>query len=144
MLQSLGIAVLTLLILGGAPLFAEGAKETAQPKGAAEKWEDVQKAAQKEGKVVVYSVTSRITLAAEKFQAKTRIKVESHRLTEVELIERLNREAASGITAVDLVLIEDYPSMMETLVRPGYLVNFVPPSARDTVPAAQQNPLVFA
>ena len=66
------------------------------------------------------------------------------RLSEVELIERLNREAASGITGVDLVLIEDYPSMMETLVRPGYLVNYVPPSARDAVPASHQNPLVFA
>ena len=80
MLHSIGIAVLTLLIVGVAPLFAEGAKETAQPKGAAEKWDDVQKAAQKEGKVVVYSVTSRITLAAEKFQAKTGIKVRKQRV----------------------------------------------------------------
>jgi iron(III) transport system substrate-binding protein len=109
-----------------------------------ENWNDIVKAANKEGKVVVYSTTSRIMAAAEAFEQKTGIKVEAHRLSETELIERVYREARAGIKSVDLVLIEDFPSMKELLVAPGYLVNYIPPSARKAVPETMHNPLVFA
>ncbi len=109
-----------------------------------ENWNDIVKEADKEGKVVVYSTTSRITSAAEDFEKKTGIKVEAHRLSETELIERVFREAQAGVKSVDLVLIEDFPSMKELLVSPGYLDNYIPPSARTAVPENLQNPLVFA
>lgn len=101
-------------------------------------------AAQKEGKLIVYSVTSRIHLAAEAFQAKYGIQVEAHRLSEVELVERVYQEARAGVDAVDIVLIEDYPSIKELLIEPGYLVNYVPPSAKEAVDEQYHDPLVFA
>ena len=135
-----GIFLLSLYAGGSGETAKQGPSMAAKP----EVWSEVVAAAQKEGKVVVYATTSRITLAAENFTKKTGIKADAHRLSEVELIERLNKEAASGITAADVVLIEDYPSMMETLVKPGYLVNYIPPSAREGVPKEYQTPLVFA
>lgn len=110
----------------------------------AEDWDQIVADARKEGKVVVYSVTSRIHEAAEAFEEKYGIKVEAHRLSETELLERVYQEARARVHAVDVVLIEDFPSMKELLVDPGHLVNYVPPSARDTVPEEYQNPLVFA
>lgn len=106
--------------------------------------EDMIEAAKKDGKVVVYATTSRITLAAEAFTKKYGIPVEEHRLSEIELVERVYQEAKAGVNAVDLVLIEDFPSIKELLIHPGYLTNYVPPSARDAVPVEYQDPLVFA
>ncbi|NMB01743.1 MAG: extracellular solute-binding protein [Firmicutes bacterium] len=110
----------------------------------ADELEELIAAAKKEGKVVVYSVTSRIHLAAEAFQEKYGIEVEEHRLSEVELVERVYQEARAGVNAVDLVLIEDYPSIKELLIQPGYLTNYVPPAARDAVDEQYHDPLVFA
>ncbi|NLL47418.1 MAG: extracellular solute-binding protein [Firmicutes bacterium] len=101
-------------------------------------------AAKAEGKLVVYSVTSRIHLAAEAFEAKYGIEVEEHRLSEIELVERVYQEARAGVDNVDIVLIEDYPSIKELLINPGYLQNYVPPSAIEAVPAEYHDPLVFA
>jgi len=109
-----------------------------------ENWNDILKAASKEGKVVVYSTTSRITEAAKGFEKEFGIKVDSHLLSETELIERVYREARAGIKSADLVLIEDFPSMKELLIAPGYLVNYIPPCAMKDVPADMRNPLVFA
>ena len=138
--------VLLSVLLAAVPLFgaaqAEGT-QTAKP-DAKEDWNAVMAAAKAEGKVVVYATTSRIGVAGEAFTAKYGIKVEANRLSEVELIERLYQESISGVNAVDVVLIEDYPSMKELLVDPGHLVNSVPPAAREAIPAEYQNPLVFA
>lgn len=110
----------------------------------AEELEELIAAAQKEGKLVVYATTSRINLAAEAFQEKFGIQVEAHRLSETELIERVYQEARAGVNAVDIVLIEDYPSFKELLIDTGYLVNYVPPVALEHVPEEYHNPLVFA
>ena len=75
-----------------------------------ENWNDILKAASKEGKVVVYSTTSRITEAAKGFEKEFGIKVDSHLLSETELIERVYREARAGIKSADLVLIGDFPA----------------------------------
>ncbi len=110
---------------------------------AQESWDSVVEAAREEGKVVVYSTTSRITLAAEIFSELYGIEVEAHRLSETEIIERTFQESRAGVNAVDILLIEDIPSVLELLVNTGYLVNYVPPSAQ-AIPEQYQDPLVFA
>ena len=107
-------------------------------------WDAVMEAAKKEGKVTVYAVTSRIQAAVQKFTEETGIQVEATRLSEVELIERVYQEGRTGVNNVDLVLIEDYPSMKELLIDTGYLVNFVPPEAIAHIPAQYHDPMVFA
>lgn len=110
----------------------------------ADELDDLIAAAKKEGKLVVYAVTTRVHQAAEAFQELYGIEVEAHRLSEIELVERVYQEARAGVNAVDLVLIEDYPSIKELLINPGYLVNYVPPAAREAVDPEYHDPLVFA
>lgn len=131
--HTLLISVLSLVLLFGMASLAH-----------AEDWDQIVADAKKEGKLVVYSVTSRIHEAAEAFEEKYGIQVEAHRLSETELLERVFQEARARVHAVDVVLIEDFPSMKELLIDPGHLVNYVPPSVAAKVPEEYQNPLVFA
>ncbi len=101
-------------------------------------------AAQAEGKVVVYSVTSRISKAAEAFEAKYGIKVEATNLKDFELIEKVSKEGSTGVNGVDFVLAQDGGRMMGELVNLGYLYNYVPPTMKDIIPAKYQEPLVFS
>jgi spermidine/putrescine-binding protein len=61
-------------------------------------------AAKEEGKVVVYSITSRISNAAEAFTAKYGIAVEAYNLKDFEMIEKVSREVGSGIIGADFVV----------------------------------------
>ena len=86
--------VMILMLCAGSFLFAGGAEETAEP--VAEEvpmtHDELVTAAQEEGKVVVYSVTSRIANAAEGFKEKYGIEVEATNLKDFELIEKIHPE----------------------------------------------------
>lgn len=105
--------------------------------------EELVEAAKKEGKLVVYSNTSRISQAAEKFTAKYGIEVEASNLKDGELIEKVTREVSGNISGADLVLIQDSGRVYGQLIAPGYLVNYVPESMKDVIPEQYQNPLAF-
>jgi iron(III) transport system substrate-binding protein len=100
-------------------------------------------AAKAEGKVVVYSITSRISNAAEAFQKKYGIKVEASNLKDGELIEKVSKEVGGGIAGADFVIAQDSGRVYGQLIAIGYLVNYVPDSMKNVIPAAFQNPLVF-
>jgi len=99
----------------------------------AEDWSKVEAAAKKEGKLLVYSTTSRTAKAAEAFSKSTGIAVEVVRLKEQELITRSYQEAQSGVHKVDMVVGEDWPAARELLNNTGYFVNYVPPTAKKTI-----------
>lgn len=100
-------------------------------------------AAKKEGKVVVYSITSRIANAAKAFEAKYGIKVEAYNLKDGELIEKVTREVGGNISSADFVICQDSGRVYGQLIATGYLVNYVPGSMKNVIPAQYQNPLVF-
>jgi iron(III) transport system substrate-binding protein len=101
------------------------------------------KAAKAEGKVVVYSITSRIANAAKDFEATYGIKVEASNLKDGELIEKVTKEVGGGIQGADFVICQDSGRVFGQLIKTGYLVNYVPDSMKSVIPAAYQNPLVF-
>lgn len=136
--------VMLILVLLPLALFAGGGKE--QPKAAATVIEDLTHdelvaRAQAEGKVVVYSTTSRIAKAAETFTKKYGIEVESSNLKDFELIEKVTKEARAGVTGADFVLAQDEGRLVGELLDPGYLYNYVPPSVKTLIPVDRQNPL---
>lgn len=141
-------AILVILCLLSLPMLAaKGQADTADSSPVmqeVENWDEVVAKAKEEGTLTVYATTSRITVAAEAFTAKYGIEVQTHRLSEVELIERVYQESVAGVPGADLMLIEDFPSMKTLLIDEGYLKNYIPPSAREAVPAEMQDPLVFA
>ncbi|MGL1892901.1 MAG: extracellular solute-binding protein [Spirochaetaceae bacterium] len=101
-------------------------------------------AAQAEGKVVVYSVSSRISKAAVTFEAKYGIKVEATNLKDFELIEKVSKEGSTGVKGADFVLAQDGGRVMGELINLDYLYNYVPPTMKDIIPAKYQEPLVFS
>lgn len=109
----------------------------------AQDWDEIVEAAKEEGEVTIYATTSRVYDAAELFEEKYGITVEAHRLSEVELIERVSAEAQAGRQDVDLVIIEDLTTMQELLIGPGHLVNYIPPEAEENIPEKYHDPLVL-
>lgn len=105
--------------------------------------EDLVKAAEAEGKLTVYATTSRVSKAAEKFMSLYNIEVETANLKDGELVEKVSLEVTSGVDGADLVLCQDGARVYGELINPGYLVNYVPESLKEVIPAQDQNPLVF-
>lgn len=140
--------LLALFLLAGMNLFAGGAQEeSTAPVVEEEKpmtHDELVAAAQAEGKVVVYSVTSRIANAAETFTAKYGIEVEDTNLKDFELIEKISKEGSTGAMGADFVLAQDGGRVMGELINLGYLYNYIPPTMKDVIPEEFQNPLSFA
>lgn len=126
--------------------FAQGDRDATAAPAAAEKpmtRDELVAAAKAEGKVVVYSVTSRIAKAAEEFEKLYGIKVEASNLKDGELIEKVTKEVGGGIAGADFVISQDSGRVFGQLLATGYLVNYVPESMKQVIPAQYQNPLTF-
>jgi iron(III) transport system substrate-binding protein len=140
------ILVTMLLTLGVLVAFAAGSQQAAPAAAPAEKvltQEELIAAAKAEGKVVVYSITSRIANAAVEFEKKYGIKVEASNLKDGELIEKVTREVGGNIQGADFVICQDSGRVYGQLIAPGFLVNYVPPSMVSVIPPVYQNPLNF-
>lgn len=105
--------------------------------------EELIAAAQAEGKVVVYSNTSRIAAASVLFTEKYGIEVEHTNLNDSQMIEKVFREVGGNIFGADFVIAQDSGRVFGQLINTGYLVNYVPVSMRDVIPEKYQNPLQF-
>lgn len=101
------------------------------------------KLAQKEGTLTIYSNSSRHSKAGEEFQKKYGIKVVSTQLKDVEIIEKISKEAAAGLKGADLVFVQDSGRVYGELIKPGYVKNYLPPSLAGKLPKEDQNPLPF-
>ena len=135
--------LLAIVVLGA---FAAGTKESAPAATQVEKvltQDELIAAAKAEGKVVVYSITSRISGAAAEFEKKYGIKVEASNLKDGELIEKVTREVGGNIQGADFVICQDSGRVYGQLIATGYLVNYIPPSMASVIPLAYQNPLNF-
>ncbi len=143
---SILIVVMISLTLFTGTLFANGSKEETKEVVVKEKpmtHDELVAAAKKEGKVVVYSATSRIAKAAEKFTEKYGIEVEATNLKDFELIEKVSKEGSTGVVGADFVLIQDGGRVMGELMNLGYLYSQVPESLKDLIPQQYQSPLAF-
>lgn len=123
------VFVLALLILFVGSLFAAS--------------QELINAAKEEGKVTVYSITSRIANAAEAFQEKYGIEVEAYNLHDYELIEKVSKEVQSGISGADFVIAQDSGRVFGELLDTGYVYSVVPEALVDVIPEEFQDPLVF-
>lgn len=105
---------------------------------------DLIAAAKKEGTVNVYSITSRISDAGKAFEKKYGIKVQATDLSDYQLIDKITKEAKANAAGADFVIAQDSGRVYGELIKPGYLVNYVPDSVKNTIPKEYQSPLVFS
>ena len=99
--------------------------------------------AKKEGTLTIYSNSSRHSKAGEEFEKKYGIKVSSTQLKDIEIIEKISREAAAKLKGADLVFVQDSGRVLGELIEPGYLTNYVPPEMKEKLLVEDQDPLVF-
>ena len=101
------------------------------------------KLAQKEGTLTVYSNSSRHAKAGQEFEKKYGIKVISTQLKDVEIIEKISKEAAAKLKGADIVFVQDSGRVYGELIKPGYVSNYLPPSLKGKLAKEDQNPLPF-
>lgn len=117
--------------------------------GIAEDWDAVYEAAKGEGKVVIYSLSSRIFDAVESFKEKyPGIEVEASDMLTVDQIEKLTREQAAGVYSVDVLFLADVTTLMKEVLPQGLIENYVPETllggqkAEDVIPEHFREPLL--
>jgi len=116
---------------------------------AQENWEEIYKAAKAEGKVVVYSLSSRIFKAVKAFKEKyPGIEVEASDMRGNDQIEKLTREQAAGIHNVDVMFLANGPTLVNELLPQGLIKNYVPETllggqkSADVIPQKFREPLL--
>lgn len=99
--------------------------------------------AREEGRVVVYSFTSRIADLEKQFEAAyPGIDLQGYDIPSTEQIARLKAEAAAGETVADVVFISDAPIVLHELVEKNIVVPYVPPRMSDRIPDQFKRPLL--
>jgi iron(III) transport system substrate-binding protein len=94
---------------------------------AVEDWGAIYDAAREEGKVVIYSLSSRIYDAIESFKSVyPGIEVEAYDLVDSEQVEKLTREQGAGIYDVDILFFAGATIPELELLPQGYIYNYVP------------------
>ncbi|WP_428770409.1 extracellular solute-binding protein [Treponema sp. HNW] len=123
-------------------LFSGGAKEkvsSGQRESAAvipseENWDMVYEAAKKEGKVVIYSLSSRIFDAVKEFgKMYPEITIEAIDIPTNQQIEKLTKEQAAGLYNVDVLLLADETTILYDLIKKGLASTYVPADLIDGV-----------
>ena len=107
-------------------------------------WKAIEEAAKKEGKVVIYSSSSRTPDAAKTFEAAyPGIKVEAFDLGTVTTITKIKEEAKAGARVGDVFFAGDPPTVVKELIPRGMLWNFVPGNLASVIPKEFQEPLLI-
>ncbi len=97
--------------------------------------EELYEAAKEEGKVVVYSMTSRISDIAEAFEEEyPGVKVEYYDMRMAEIFEKFEREYEAGIKNVDVLFVKDSDGVAyNEFFKPGLLHAYIPSDLTETV-----------
>ncbi len=149
--------ILVLIILLALPfaVFAGGAQEAAAPAqkaapAAEEDWNAIYEAAKKEGKVVIYSLSSRIFDAVKEFNTLyPGVVVEATDIPTDQQVEKLKREQAAGLYNADVIMLADETSIMYDILKKGLAVNYVPSTlidgkkTADVIPEEYRSPALL-
>ncbi len=101
------------------------------------------KAAQKEGELIAYFTSSRITNAGANFEKAYGIKVKGTKMADPEQTERVVRGADAKNVQVDVIGFEDGPLLETKLIPEGYVTSWLPPDMKGIIPDADTAPLVY-
>lgn len=100
-------------------------------------------AAKKEGEVVAYWHSSRITNAGANFEKKYGIKVKGTKMNDAEQTERILREVDAKNVQGDVIAYDDGATLETKLLPQGYTINYVAPDLTSILPTNSQNPLIY-
>lgn len=108
---------------------------------ATDDWNEIISKAKQEGKVVVYSLSSRIPDVAAAFKKRfPDIEVEAYDINDVTIKEKLIREQESQNYQADVLFYADYPAVVSLLIPKGYAVNWIPTNMTSVIPEKWRTP----
>ncbi len=93
---------------------------------ATQDWTAIEAAAKKEGKVVIFSVSSRIFKIQKDFKAKYGVEIEGYDIHSDEQIEKFTREHQSGLHKTDVLFNNATSTLYGKLLPKKMIWNFVP------------------
>ena len=106
-------------------------------------WDAVYEEAKKEGKVVIYTSSSRTISLKEDFERRyPGITMEVYELGSTGSIEKLFREQQAQIYNVDIIHASGYPEQLHLLYHNHMIFPFYPPELEPVIPASFREPLV--
>ena len=108
-----------------------------------ENWAEIVANAKKEGEVVVYTSSGRISKLIKPFNALyPEIKLTVHDLGSVKSVEKTIREQDANIFNADIVTTGNSGQVIHGMVNKNYLVNYVPQAYVDRIPKEYRDPLL--
>lgn len=137
------LSVLLVLVLVMSFAFAKGGKEENKAAEPVMTHEELVKAAQEEGRLVVYTFTSRGSKVGELFEKKYGIKTEVTQLGDSAMITKVTAEAKANVEGADLVFAQDSGRVLTELFDTGYLTKYVPSDVAAKIPSQYADPLVY-
>ncbi|NOY09251.1 MAG: ABC transporter substrate-binding protein [Spirochaetes bacterium] len=154
------VLVALVLLLSVSALSANGTQEKAKKskvkaweksaqlgeyRPAEDDWAAIEKAAKKEGDVVVYSNSSRVTKFCRSFTKRYGIKAEGNSFKTPNLIEKLRREQDAGVYNADVVMTGNATQFVTEFARTGRVYKFIPTDIYPLLTAsAKKEPLAIA
>jgi iron(III) transport system substrate-binding protein len=105
-------------------------------------WKAIEAAARQEGKVVIYSVSSRITRLTKEFKDKYGVDIEAFDLPSNEQVEKFGREQKAGQFNVDVLYNNESPTMLAEFLPKKMVWNFVPDSVAPQLAANEKAPFL--
>jgi len=107
-------------------------------------WDAIYEAAKKEGKVVVYSSSSRVFDVAETFmEAYPGITVEGYDIGTPDLTLKVKAEQAAGVYNADVIFLGDPPTVINELLKPHLIWNYVPTELVEVIPEEWREPILI-
>ena len=105
-------------------------------------WKAIEAAARKEGKVVIYSVSSRIFKLQKEFKEKYGVDIEGHDIASNIQLEKFRREHKSRVYQVDVLFNNETPLLLNEFLTRKLVWNFVPDSVADKLDENEKEPLL--
>ncbi|MEA1910938.1 MAG: iron ABC transporter substrate-binding protein, partial [Spirochaetota bacterium] len=106
-------------------------------------WDEIERLANEEGELVIYSSSSRVEKVAAEFEKKyPGIKVLSHDLGSVGTVEKTINEQDANLFNADLITTGGSGQVIHELLNNFRIVNFVPSMFVDQIPEEYREPLL--
>jgi iron(III) transport system substrate-binding protein len=106
-------------------------------------WAEIERLAKQEGRVVVYSSSSRIANVAESFEATyPEIKFEGYDLGSVQTLEKTIREQDAGVYNADIITTGGSGQVIYELLEKNRILNFVPDTVGKEISKEMKDPLL--
>ena len=109
---------------------------------ATQDWAAIEAAARKEGKVVIFSVSSRIFKIQKDFKEKYGVEIEGYDIHSDEQIEKFTREHQSGLHKTDVLFNNATSTLYGKLLPKKMIWNFVPDTFANAMDANEKSPFL--